>query len=100
MYENNNGDASRRADGMHILPGVDAGNRSQPSSDNEIERTARGIIRTSDQAWRGVGEHPKGSNGGYPCTKQEANRLLDKILEGAVVDPREVAAAFRITGDL
>lgn len=100
MYKNNNGDAPRRADGMHILPGVDAGNRSQAPSDNEIGSAARGIIRTSDQAWRGVGEHTQGSNGGYPRTKQEANRLLDKILEGAVVDPLAVAAAFRITGDL
>jgi hypothetical protein len=100
MYKNNDGDAPRRADGMHILPGVDAGNGSQAPADDEVGQAARGIIRTSSEAWRGVGEHPQGSNVGYPCTKQEANRLLDKILEGAVVDPREVAAAFRITGDL
>lgn len=100
MYERNNGDAPRRAGSVQLLSGVDAGNGSQAPTDNEIGQAARSIIRTSDQAWRGVGEHSQGSNGGYPCTKQEANRLLDKILEGAVVDPREVAAAFRITGDL
>lgn len=100
MYKGNNGDAPRRAEGMHILSGMDDRNGSQVFADAEIGQAARSVIRTSGEAWGGVGRNPQGTDGSYPRTKQEANRLLDKILEGAVVDPKDVAAAFRITGDL